>query len=211
MVKTMKEGRLVILAGIDGSGKSTLLSYLEERGYFISHWKRLKKLSLPKPLNFENPAEVVQTLKDQERLDFIWAYISSEWKYLIKPALNIGKNVISDGFFIRFYIKEKIYNKLGVNELLKYSPLTGKEFIIMIDTPPKIAFQRKLSPNISPYECFKSVKDFVEFQSLQRKMLLAFIKDFPYIIINGMLAKEKLVNRVLRELEKNQINPEKNR
>lgn len=203
----MKKGKLVILVGIDGSGKSTLLSYLESRGYFTSHWRKLHNFSLPRPLNFENPGDAVQDLNGQERLDFIWAYIDSEWKYLIKPTLEIGKNVISDGFFIRFFIKEKIYKKLPINELLERSPLTGNEFLIMIDVPPEIAFKRKAILKVSPYECFKNPEDFVYFQTLQRKALLKYIEKLPHIVVNGVLTKEKLANEVLKILNENQIAP----
>lgn len=137
------KGKLVILAGIDGSGKSTLLSSLAEKGYYISHWKKLESLSLPKALNFRNPGEVVQTLDGPGRLEFIWDYINFEWEYLIKPALELGRDVIADRFFIGFFIKEKIYKRLPLDELERRSPLTGGEFIIMIDTPPAVAIKRK--------------------------------------------------------------------
>lgn len=204
---SIKQGKLTILVGIDGSGKSTLASYLEKRGYFVSHWRKLRTVSLPKPLNFENPAEIVQTLNGQERLDFILAYIKSEWKNLIKPMLKIGKNVISDGFFIRFFIKEKIYKRLAIEKFLIQSPLKGNELIIMIDTPPEIAFKRKAKSKISPYEYFETPQDFVYFQRLQRKFLLEFIKIFPHVIINGMLPKATLIKEVLIKLKENQIEP----
>jgi len=206
-VKNMKKGNLVILVGIDGSGKSTLLANLENKGYFTSHWRKLKGLSLQTPLNFENPGEIVQTLKGQKRLKFIWGYVSSEYDYLIKPALSVGKSVISDGFFIRFLIKEKIYKRLPIRELLKRSPLRGDEFIIMIDVSPKIAYERKIGLEISPYECFKTPEDFVYFQSLQRKFLLDYIKEFPHLVINGELPRNKLARIVLNALKENQIYP----
>ena len=203
----MKKGRLAILVGIDGSGKSSLLSRLEKEGYFVSHWRKLAKLSLPKSLNFTNPAEMVQTLRGQKRLEFLWGYIDSEWKYLIKPTLESGSNVVSDGFFIRFLAKEKIYQRLSTTEFVKRSPLTGDEFVIMIDVPPKIAFKRKKKLVISPYECLKSPQDFVDFQSLQRKILLELIKKFSHIVVDGRLQKGKLAKRVLLALKENQIEP----
>lgn len=203
----MKKGKLVILVGIDGSGKSTLLSYLEKKGYFVSHWRKLSSLPLPQRLNFKNPAEVVQTLCDQERLEFIWGYINSEWEYLIKPTLETDRNVISDGLFIRFLVKEKIYKKLPIKELVRRSPLSGNEFIIMVDVPPEIAFNRKTNLKISPYECFRDPQDFVHFQSLQRKALLRFIEKIPHIIVDGMLSKTELAKEVLLKLKEYQIEP----
>lgn len=203
----MNKGKLVILIGIDGSGKSSLLSTLKKEGYFTSHWRKLKSFSLPKPLNFENPAEEVQELQDQKRLEFIWSYIRAEWEYLIKPTLETGRNVISDGFFIRFYVKERIYKRLPVDELLKYSPLTGQELIIMVDLPPEVAFQRKISQGISVYECFNGPNDFVRFQSFQRKALLEYAKNFPHVIVEGILERKKLAKRVLEILAENRITP----
>jgi thymidylate kinase len=202
-----KKGKLVILVGIDGSGKSTIASYLEKKGYFVSYWRKLKSFSLPKPLNFDNPAEVVQSLRGQERLDFILAYVNSEWEYLVKPTLNIGMNVISDGFFIRFFIKEKIYKKLVIEKFLAQSLLKGDELIIMIDTPVEIAFKRKSKSKISPYECFKNPQDFIYFQRIQRKLLLEFIKNFPHVIIDGRLLKAKIAKEVLIKLKENHLEP----
>lgn len=201
------KGKLVILAGIDGSGKSTLLSRLAEKGYCISHWKKLENLSLPKALNFRNPGEIVQTLDGPERLEFIWNYINFEWEYLIKPALELGRNVIADRFFIGFFIKEKIYKRLPINELEQRSPLTGGEFIIMIDTPPAVALKRKTKLKISLYECFNMPNDFIQFQLRQRKLLLEYIEKFPHVIIDGMLSKKEIVKKVIEKLKKNQINP----
>ena len=198
MVKNMKRGNLVILVGIDGSGKSTLLANLENKGYFTSHWRKLKGLPLQTPLNFENPGEVVQALKGQKRLRFIWGYISAEWKYIIKPNLIKGKNVISDGFFLRFLVKEKIYRKIPIRELEKRSPLTGSEFVIMIDLSPEIAYERERDLKISPYEYFEAPSDFIKFQSLQRKEILGYIKlkKFPYAVIDGMKPPSQLTNEV---------------
>src|SRR3989344_7488653 len=106
----MNNARLVILVGVDGSGKTTLLNGLEKYGYKVSHWKRLKTI-IPNKLDYDTPAYEVQKLSGKKRLDFIHKYISFEWKYLIYPSLQEGINVISDGFFIRFLVKEKIYKK----------------------------------------------------------------------------------------------------
>lgn len=201
------KGKLVILAGIDGSGKSTLLSSLAKKGYCVSHWKKLENLSLPKALNFRNPGEMVQTLDGSERLEFIWSYINFEWEYLIKPVLESGRNIIADRFFIGFFIKEKIYKRLPINKLRRRSPLTGKEFIIMIDTPPEIALKRKTESMISPYEYFKTSSDFIPFQLQQRKLLLKYVENFPHVIISGMLSKEEIAEEVVNMLKKNQINP----
>lgn len=201
----MKKGRLVILIGIDGSGKSTLLSYLEKKGYFVSHWKKLSGLPLSKPLNFDNPGELVQNLKGKERLDFLWEDINSEWKNLIKPTLEAGENVVSDGFFIRFVAKEKIYKKLVIDDLLRRSPLEGKEFVVMIDTPPAVALKRKAKMKISPYEFFNRPEDFLEFQSRQRKVLLDCLKGFPHFLVDGTIAPKKLGDLVFKKLKKRQI------
>ncbi|GEM_PF-4124522 len=209
MVKNMRRGNLVILVGIDGSGKSTLLANLENKGYFTSHWRKLKDLPLWPPLNFENPGEVVQTLKGQNRLRFIWRYISAEWKYLIKPKIVAGRNVLSDGFFIRFFAKEKTYRKLPIKELEKRSPLTGSEFVVMIDLPPDIAYERKRDLKISPYEYFETPFDFIKFQSLQRRKILSYIKmkRFPYVVVDGNKHPTQLANEVLKLLEERKIYP----
>jgi hypothetical protein len=115
--------------------------------------------------------------------------------------------VISDGFFIRFFAKEKIYNRLAINELLGRSPLTGNEFVIMVDVSPQLAFRRKVISNISLYECFKTLEDFVYFQTLQRKVLLKCVQKFPHVVVKGALPKGKLAAKVLGILSENKIKP----
>ena len=200
-----KEGRLVILAGIDGSGKSSLLASLEHYGFVVSHWKRLRNVQLAKPLDFETPSQKVQMLSGKDRLVFIANYIKAEWNYLILPRLKQKKNVISDGFFIKFYAKECVYKRLDIDKLLSYSPLTGREFFILIDVPPLVAAERKKGIGVTPYECLHSAEDFILFQGKQRKILLSFIQNFDYVIIDGMQSKGTLLREVLYELKKRSI------
>jgi thymidylate kinase len=203
----MKKGSLAVLAGIDGAGKSTVLLRLENDGFFTSHWRKLEKLPQVKNLNFKNPAEVVQTLEGEKRLKFIWSYINLEQKYLIAPTLEAGRNVVSDSFFVKFFVKEQIYKRLNLKEFSKRNPFVGDELFIMIDVPPEIAFQRKTVSKISPYECFRTPQDFIEFQTLQRQNLLTFIKKFPHTILDGTLPENDLIKKVKTILFKNQMRP----
>ncbi len=134
-------GKLIVILGIDGSGKSTVINSLEELGYRVTHWRRLRNII--KDLNFINPAQEVQTLDGEARLKFISKYIESEWKYLIKPYLERGVDVISDGYFVRFYAKEKVYQRLNIKRLKKHLFLPTNVMFILLDTPPVIALERK--------------------------------------------------------------------
>ncbi len=186
----MKEiGKLGILVGIDGSGKSTLVGGLEQNGYKVTHWRKLKQVC--PELDFATPAEQVQTLDGEERLKFILNYIQSD--------------VISDGFFARFYAKEKIYKKLNLDDFKGHCPLGGEEIFIMLDAPPNIALERKGINTLSPYEYLTVPDDFVFFQSRQRDELLAFIKDYKFYILDGRNTKEELLNETLDILRSNAI------
>src|SRR5258708_6485732 len=147
-----KEGRLIILLGIDGSGKSTLVCGLEQNGYKATHWRKLRE-KCPE-LDFTSPAESVQKLDGEERLSFILSYIHSEWRYLIQPLRKNGIDVISDGFFARFYAKEKIYQRMNLDDLRRNCPIGGNTIFIMMDTPPEVALGRKGLDQLSPYEFF---------------------------------------------------------
>ncbi len=203
----IKQGRLVIVTGIDGCGKSSLLDELEKIGHHVSHWRRLAKKDLEQSLNFTSPASYVQTLDGRKRLDFIRRYIETEWKYLIKPALLAGGDIIADSFFIKFYGKEQIYGRLLVHELLGISPLTGKELIVFIDTPPEMAFQRKQNQKISKYECYKSRDDFIEFQTILRGNILSFTDTFERVVIDGTKSSESVLLNFVEVLEKYGIRP----
>ena len=194
----VERGKLCILAGIDGSGKTTLLNSLEIRGFNVSHWRRLKlSLSLleASKLNFANPSWVVQQLEGRARFDFLWAYIDAEWKHVISPNLEKSNNVIADGFLVRFLAKEMAYNKLDSQLFLDNSPLTGDEQILIIDTPPELALERK--GEISPYECFTGRSDFLDFQKKQRDNLFEISSHFRQQVFDGTAPKEILLDRVL--------------
>lgn len=192
-----------ILVGIDGSGKTTLVGGLEQNGYRATHWKKIKQIR--PDLNFTNPAEEIQSLDNNERLLFILNYIQSEWDGLIQPLRRNGINVISDGFFVKFYAKEMVYKKLDLDDLAKHCPLDKSEIIIMIDTPPEIAYDRKSKDTITPYECLNAPEDFVLFQSRQREELFKFIKDYKFYVLDGRNTKEELLNETLGILSKNAI------
>jgi len=200
----MKEnGRLTILVGIDGSGKSTLVNGLEQNGYETTHWRKLKQIC--PDLNFTTPAEMVQTLDGEERLVFILNYIQSEWKHLIQPVRESGVDVISDGFFARFYAKESIYKRLNVDNLKRHCPLSGDEIFIMLDTPSSIALERKGLDSLSPYEYLNVPDDFTLFQSRQKEELLTFIKDYQFYILDGKKVKEELLGETIDILKNNVI------
>ena len=203
----MNRNNLIIICGIDGGGKSNLLKKLEQCGYYTSHWTKLENLDLTEKLNFNNPGNYIQTLVGKDRLNFIKGYVQSEWRYLIQPILQKRVNVIADSFFIKFYCKEQIYNKLSLENLLKTSPLTGNEFIIIIDTPPKIAFLRKQNQKISSYEYYKSQDDFIIFQKKLRINILNFTKGFERVIIDGTEDKNILSNSIRKILIEHNLYP----
>lgn len=194
-----KEGRLIILVGIDGSGKSTLVRGLEQNGYKATHWRKLRE-KCPE-LDFTSPAESVQKLDGEERLSFILSYIQSEWRYLIQPLRKRGVDVISDGFFARFYAKEKIYQRMNLDHLRRHCPLDGNAIFIMVDTPPAVALGRKGLDQLSPYEFFRGPEDFVEFQQRQRDELMNFIKGYKYYLLDGNKSKDMLLSETLAILK----------
>lgn len=205
----MKEiGELSIIVGVDGSGKSTLVSGLEQNGYKTTHWRKLKQVC--PDLDFTTPAERVQALNGEERLNFILSYIQSEWERLIRPLRESGVDVISDGFFARFYAKESIYKRLNLDDLKKHCPLNGDEIFIMLDTPPGTALERKGLDPISPYEYLSDPSDFAIFQSKQREELLKYIKDYKFYILNGRKTREELLNETIDILRNNAILNETN-
>lgn len=202
MVNLVKQkGKLAVILGIDGCGKSSVVSRLHSEGYSTTHWKKLKKLNIP--LNFTNPGEKIQTLKGEERLNFLKKYIFSEWYYLINPKLKAGLDVIANSFFFKFYAKEIIYKRLSIKQLEKLNPLTGAEIIIFLDTPPAIALERKAKLNLTPYEFLKKPDDFIDFQQKQREVLLANIKNYKHYLIDGLKNKNQIYKAILRILEEN--------
>lgn len=203
----MNDGRLVLITGIDGSGKRSVLSELEDMGYEVSHWRRLSGINLKQSLDFINPASYVQTLDGVRRLDFIKGYIKAEWDSLIEPYLVSGKNIVADSFFIKFFAKEQIYKRLVIDDLLKLSPLKGNELVIFIDTPPRIAHQRKKGQTVSEYEYKSSPQDFENFQARLRDNILKFTDTYERTIINGCVDKGAILRKVLQILEYNNILP----
>jgi thymidylate kinase len=199
-----RTGRLSIVLGIDGSGKSTAMAHLRSHGYAISHWKHLKDAGYD-ALNFTNPSEELSVLRGTARLDYIRPYIVGEWE-LVAAELTAGVDVISDGLYVKFYVKERIYDRLDLAALAKLDPLPADTLFVVLDTPPEVAMARKTS--VTPYECFTGPEDFVAFQSLQRQAIFDYVAARPNVVVNGLRDKHAVANDVMAVLQEHGITPQ---
>lgn len=110
----------------------------------------------------------------------------NQWHFdqFIEPVLEAKKKLIVESYYFKFMVKERIFNHADsiLYELL--SRLPSPRFVILIDTDPSLACERKLE--ISSYETLGERKcDFIHFQGLVRKGLLDAIAPFPHVIVNG--------------------------
>jgi thymidylate kinase len=135
-MKKINNGKLIAVEGISCSGKTTLVKKLEELldsnkvlflgGYDVrKHSSEFTKLS--NKLSKETPYFDLPLIVE---LHFLISEILYDIEKIIKPALNQGKTVIYDNYWISIYIIESSISimKYNKNESKKYSKYIEKTF-----------------------------------------------------------------------------------
>lgn len=124
---------LIVVEGIDGSGKSSVVSYLkdklEKEGYDVVTFKEPTK-------------EIPDDLSSDEELEFFLRDREENVKLNVLPALEKGRVVILD----RFYLSTVAYQsatrrKVNVEEIKKRAGVRP-DLTIFLDVDPKVAMER---------------------------------------------------------------------
>jgi dTMP kinase len=157
----------VALEGTDGSGKSTLRlrlaqslraagfevtefgqhSWLDARAARAIVGTRLGRSCLP-------PAEVVRSyLRDK----------SLHYTRTIQPATEFG-HVLVDRYVLSDLVYHNVLHQVPLNMIrdeMAGTTLRAPDFVVFVDTPPEIAWQRILSrgKQLRPYERPNTIKD----------------------------------------------------
>jgi thymidylate kinase len=203
----MAKGKLAIILGVDGAGKSTVMRRLETLGFHTSHWRMVRQAGGVWTDLVDRASDTLQTLHGKERTGFLLKLLDAEWNGCILPRLGAPRDVVCDGFYLQMLAKELVLGDGDIGALLDASPLAGDELLVLIDVPAELALRRKNGRAISPYECFRSPADFLEFQASLREQLLAMVSGWTHVVVNGTSHENAVASEVADILENHGLVP----
>ncbi len=200
----MQKGKFIVIEGGEGSGKSTMI-------------KEVEKVFGDKVLVTREPggspfAEEIRYLMRNHPLSgdadantqfgLIWASRASHLKDTVRPALNSGKNVLSDRFDSSTWAYQ-ICGQDGGHLKEIFSQIqklfvgnTKPDLYVFLDVDPETGMKRKvLAKNEEEPNHFD--KQTLEFHNRVREGYLEFFKTVPSVIIDA--------NAPLEEVKKNFI------
>lgn len=148
-VEFCRDGKLVVLEGIDGAGKSTLLELLKGESIFSSFLFSQEPTTGPYGLKVRE-ALSSKAISPDKLSEFFLLDRKEHVKDLILPNLMKGKKILLD----RYYLSTVAYQGAYVEEplaLLKrnetYAPIP--DLIIYLDVPVELALRRIRARNTS--------------------------------------------------------------
>ena len=206
-------GKFVVILGIDGSGKTSIASRLEDFGYCVSSWKRLASIPLPPDQSASDYSTVayirglpfgnyLESMPARTRSIFALTLAFAEYDYLIKPKLETGSLVISEGYYFRIIAKE-IVKGVGDLEILKLAKsLPLPDAIVYLHLVPESAFHRK-GGRVSSHEtlCANSVEDFTRFQERVEKVCDELTVGIRKFTVDSTKDLDTIFDAVLKFLE----------
>jgi thymidylate kinase len=180
----MGKKQFVVICGIDGSGKTTLINALEKenKNWSFTNWQKFSKV-FDKSYEKEdttNP-QFIEGLSPFTRSALFLYLFGLQLDKIIFPGLRRGNTIISDSYWYKFVAKMEV-TKHGEEELLRVCvSLLKPDKIILIDTAPEVAFQRKTSFNF--YETNGDKSNFINFQTEIRSKILNYISFSKNVLV----------------------------
>ena len=152
-----RQGRFVVLEGIEGAGKSThtahLASWLEEQGIPVVAAREPGGTALGERLRNILLDPEVTDLSPQAELLLMFAARSASLKEVILPALAKGSWVLCDRFVDSSYAYQAYGRGLPLEhvETLDRQVLGGlqADLTVVLDTPVSVGLARKAGPHDS--------------------------------------------------------------
>lgn len=198
VLREMKRGILIAIEGIDGSGKSTqselLFKALKEIGYdvVLSHEPTKSEIGekIRSKLKNENvSAQEVYELFVRDRI----SHVANK----IRPALNSGKIVIVDRYFIST-IAYQGASGIPIHKILSdhavFAPMP--DLVIILDIPVEIAIKRLFNKRKDSFE--KNV----DFLCKVREIYLSMKKilNTNIVIIDATRSIEEVHKEILKHV-----------
>ncbi len=203
----MKQGRFIVLEGLDGSGKSTAAEMLKQA---------LAQLGSAEPLLTREPSDgpigrlIRQALTREITLDpktFTLLFAADRYEHVrneVLPALAEGHDVLCD----RYYFSNLAYQGdvapfetiLGFNSLARDT--ITPDIVFFIDTPPEECMRRIHSGRNVEDELFERIDKLKSVQSLYMAAFERLKEEENVICIDGMLPPEGVCAEMMSHLQK---------
>lgn len=145
-----KNGRFIVLTGIDGAGKSTLQAALAKRNpdweigsYDPRTWVTSHQTPQLAWMLTQDPRPIVGQLPFLARDSFLTHMVLAHYESWLWPRLMDGATILMDSFFFRFWAREQVRH--GTSRLLATLPeiLPRADCTIFLQIQPELALQRK--------------------------------------------------------------------
>lgn len=202
----MKQGRFIVLEGLDGSGKSTAAELLKQK---------LTQPGAPEPFLTREPSDgpigrlIRQALTKEITLDpktFTLLFAADRFEHVqneILPALKEGRDVLCD----RYYFSNLAYQGdvapmdtiLGFNSLARTA--ITPDVVFFIDTPPEECM-RRIHSGRDAEELFERIDKLKSVQALYKEAFERLQKEEHVVCIDGTLTPEEIISEMMQYLQK---------
>ena len=205
----MKKGKFIVLEGGEGAGKTTVAQFLKtqlpkEQFLFTREpggtplAEKIRAVMIC-PEATDTSAETQLALVFAARLDHVRAKI--------RPAIQAGKNVVSERFDSATYAYQ-IHGQEAMHLkplFFEYRKLLGKhipDLYILLDVEPQEGLRRMQAnrKKAEPIDQFE--KRGLAFHDRVRKGLLEFMKTVPHVVIDANRPLEEVQKEVLAIIQK---------
>src|SRR3989344_2906522 len=206
-MQKMKNGKFIVLDGVDGSGKGTQAKLLVN--YFFDRDKRNHVLFTREPYNSRHYRQIRKILKESEnpkdnaeRLAELFIKDRKIHAKIIKQFLNQGIFVISDRYKYSTIAYQSAQGMSLKKLIALHKNILVPDLVLIIDIPVKTALKRIVNDTGRKY---KEVFEEAAFQEKLRNNYLDFPKRLPeekIVIIDGRGTVDEVFGRVRKEADK---------
>ena len=202
----MKQGRFIVLEGLDGSGKSTAAEYLRDA---LTRKDALEPLLTREPSDGPTGKLIRRALTREIQLDpktFTLLFAADRFEHVqneVLPALKEGRDVICD----LYYFSNLAYQgDVAPQEMiLSFNSLARNaitpDFVFFIDTPPEECM-RRIHTERDSEELFERADKLRSVETLYKEAFDRLEGEENIIRIDGMRTREEVLAQMLSRLVK---------
>lgn len=197
------KGKLITLEGIDGSGKSTVAKKLQENSDIRGFGPVFTREPTRGTLTGTAVENAIQSETDQLAELFLFTADHAEHlAKLVKPALENGKNVISDRYSDSRYAYQGVTLKGRFENPLDWVKHLHSGWTVV----PDLTFLFDIEPEIAVERCGKRGEqtkfEKIEFLQKVRENFLSLASEEPerFVIIDASGSRKEIEKKVVQKI-----------